>query len=133
MSWFGLKCVGKGRGKRPMGNAQHPNRAALGKLRQFYFLVIRPAVQKIVYGDKCLYRLHYLKGNGLPVAVEPCYFLVIFTVCNQKGIAYFIVNWNQLVIGRCFEQKQIYFVQFAAFCVVHFIMVFPACVKGKML
>lgn len=59
MSWFGLKCVGKGRGKKAHGkSAQHPNRAALGKLRQFYFLVIRPAVQKIVYGDKCLRKLH---------------------------------------------------------------------------
>lgn len=39
-------------------NAKQGRRAALGKLRQFYFLVIRPAVQKIVYGDKCLRKLH---------------------------------------------------------------------------
>lgn len=37
MSWFGLKCVGKGRGKKAHGkSAQHPNRAALGKLGAFY-------------------------------------------------------------------------------------------------
>ena len=37
MSWFGLKCVGKGRGKKAHGkSAQHPNHAALGKLGAFY-------------------------------------------------------------------------------------------------
>lgn len=35
-------------------NAKQVNSAASGKLRHFYFLIVGPAVQKIVYGNKSI-------------------------------------------------------------------------------
>lgn len=65
-------------------NAKQGRRAALGRLRQFYFMIIWHTVQKVIYRNKRLNWGPSFEHNGLTIFIQRNYFLIVFAVIDNK-------------------------------------------------